>query len=134
MCLDESLCGLFQKQIRKLLIGIDPNDRDLSTMENLCNRIFTVFNQLTDLIFTDISYENRARLMFDAPSARFCSSTLTVLSIKMQTFDACLYILDGRFSLLHTLWIDVVSIRTSDKKFASEVSEKKIKSFHFSLF
>jgi hypothetical protein len=133
ICLDESHRDLFQKQIRKLVIGIDRNERDVSTMGKLYNRIFAVFHQLTDLTFTETSYESRARL-FNTQLTRCCSSTLTVLSIKVQSFDACLSILDGRFNQLHTLWIDVIQIRieSDEKEFANEVSEKKMKSFNVS--
>jgi hypothetical protein len=105
MCLDKSLSsGLFKNQITKLVIGIDANRDDLSTMRNICNRIFTVFNNLTHLIFYESSWKNIVRLFFEFPSPKFSSSTLLVLNIKVETFDVCLYILDGRFSQLHTLY------------------------------
>ncbi len=126
MCLDKSLSsGLFKNQIRKLVIGIDPNENDLLMMEKLCNCIFTVFSQLTDLIFSDASDINMVRLMFGVRSPRFCSSTLAVLSIKVQNSDACLYILDGRFSQLHTLRIDAAKIYLPEKEIPNQVSIRR---------
>jgi hypothetical protein len=72
-------------------------------MEDICNRIFTVFSNLTHLIFYDTLYQNIVRLLLGYGPPRF-SSTLLVLKIKAQIFDTCLYILDGRFSQLHTLY------------------------------
>ncbi|CAF4763527.1 unnamed protein product, partial [Rotaria sp. Silwood2] len=79
-------------------------------MKNICNYIFTVFINLTHLIFYDGSYINNARLLFDIPSSSFSSSSLLVLNIKVQTFDICLYLLDGRFNQLHTLNIELANI------------------------
>ncbi|CAF4535046.1 unnamed protein product [Rotaria sp. Silwood2] len=118
LCLftDENLSsGIFKNQITTLIIGIDPNENDLSTMENICNNIFTVFTNLTHLIFYNASYKNTVQLLFDFPSPSFSSSSLLVLNIKVQCFDMCLYILDGRFNQLHTLVIDLVNIHPPEE-------------------
>ena len=126
MCLDKSLSsGLFKNQITILVIGIDPNQKDVLTMLNICNCIFTVFSNLTHLIFYDISYKNNVRLILDFLPPRFSSSTLLVLNIKVQTFDSCLYILDGRFSQLHTLYIDAIKIDFSNNEIENQVSVKR---------
>ncbi|CAF5120884.1 unnamed protein product, partial [Rotaria magnacalcarata] len=74
------------------------------------NHIFTVFINLTHLTFYDAAYENNVRLLFDVPFPTFSSSSLSVLNIKVQTFDVCLYILDGRFEQLHTLDIELANL------------------------
>ncbi|CAF3937090.1 unnamed protein product [Rotaria magnacalcarata] len=95
---DERLsASILKNQITTLIIAIDPNRKKWSTMENICNQIFTVFINLTHLIFCDASYEHNARLAFKNPSPTFSSSSLSVLKIKVQTVDVCLRILDGRF-------------------------------------
>jgi len=123
LCLDKTLSsGLFKNQITILVIGIDPHPYDPSTMVNICNRIFTVFTNLTHLIFHDVSYENPVRLISVFLSSRFSSSTLLVLNIKLQTFAACLHILDGRFSQLHTLYVDLTKIYREEREIPNEVS------------
>jgi hypothetical protein len=123
MCLDKRLSSsLFKNQITKLFIAIDSNQDDLLIMENMCNCIFTVFSKLTHLIFNDVSYKNIIRLTLGFEPPRFSSSTLLVLNIKVQTFDECLYILDGRLSQLHTLYIDTNNIFLPEKEIPDQVS------------
>ena len=111
MCLDERLsASIFKNQITTLIISIDPDKNKRSTMNNICNHVFTVFINLTHLIFDDPVCESSARLSFDVPFPIFSSSSLLVLKIKVQTFDVCLYILDGRFEQLHTLDIELANI------------------------
>ncbi|CAF4970892.1 unnamed protein product [Rotaria sp. Silwood1] len=107
---DERLSCIFKNQITTLIISIDPDKKKLSTMENICNRIFTLFMNLTHLMFYDASCENNVRLLFNIPSPRFSSSSLLVLNIKVQTFNVCLYLLDGRFEKLRTLYIELANI------------------------
>ncbi|CAF4810828.1 unnamed protein product [Rotaria sp. Silwood1] len=75
----------------------------------MCNCIFSIFNKLTHLRFSESSYENYVPLLFDFPSRRFSSSSLLVLNIKIQHFSQLLYVLDGRFSQLHTLIVDLIN-------------------------
>ncbi|CAF5055349.1 unnamed protein product, partial [Rotaria sp. Silwood1] len=49
-------------------------------------------------------------LFDDAFLPTFRSSTLLKLNIRVQCFDDCLYLLDGRFNQLHTLCVDLVHI------------------------
>jgi hypothetical protein len=123
MCLDERLSsGIFKNQITTLIIEINPNKNELWTMENICNHIFSVFLNLTHLIFYESSYKNIVRLLFDLPSPKFSSSTLSVLNIKAQSFYVCLYILDGRFNQLHTLYIDFANIHSPSEEIENQVS------------
>jgi hypothetical protein len=47
-------------------------------------------------------------------SIRTCaSSILTKLTIKVSTFDDCLYLVDGRFNHLSTLIIDIEKMAIS---------------------
>ena len=111
MCLDERLsASIFKNQITTLIISIDPDKNKRSTMNNICNHVFTVFINLTHLTFYDAAYQNNARLSFDVRFPTFSSSSLLVLKIKVQTFDVCLYILDGRFEQLHTLDIELANL------------------------
>jgi hypothetical protein len=135
MYLDKSLSsGIFKNQITTLLIEIDPNQNDPSTMEIICNRIFTVFSNLTHLTFYDASYRNIVRLILDFPPPMFSSSTLLVLKIKVQNIAECLYLLDGRFNQLHTLQIDLIRIYHLSKEIENKVSVKKKKILDFFCF
>ncbi|CAF2143390.1 unnamed protein product [Rotaria magnacalcarata] len=108
---DERLVSsIFKNQITTLIISIDPDKNERSTMNSICNHVFTVFINLTHLTFYDAAHQNNARLSFDVPFPTFSSSSLLVLKIKVQTFDVCLYILDGRFEQPHTLDIELANI------------------------
>ncbi len=132
MCLDERLAsGIFKNQITTLTIEINPNKNKLSTMENICNHIFSVFLNLTHLIFYESSYQNIVRLLFEFPSPKLFSSTLSVLNIKVQSFDVCLYLLDGRFHHLHTFYIESVHIHPPDEEIENQVSFTKKKRICF---
>ncbi|CAF4065283.1 unnamed protein product [Rotaria sordida] len=127
---DERLISsIFKNQITKLIISIDSNKKKLYTMKNICNYIFTVFINLTHLIFYDVSYINNARLLFDIPSSSFSSSSLLVLNIKVQTFDICLYLLDGRFDQLHTLNIELANIFRPSREIENQRKIPNLKCF-----
>ncbi|CAF5125236.1 unnamed protein product, partial [Rotaria magnacalcarata] len=130
MCLDERLsASILKNQITTLIIAIDPNRKKWSTMENICNQIFTVFINLTHLIFCDASYEHNARLAFKNPSPTFSSSSLSVLKIKVQTVDVCLRILDGRFEQLHTLDIEMANMFASSEEIENQRKIPNLKYF-----
>ncbi|CAF4605006.1 unnamed protein product, partial [Rotaria sp. Silwood2] len=130
MYLDEKLISsIFKNQITTLTIAIDPDKKVWSTMENICNQIFTVFINLTHLIFCDASYKDNVRLLFKIPSPNFSSSSLLVLNIKVQTFDVCLYILDGRFEQLHTLHIELANTSSPSKEIENQRKISNLKYF-----
>lgn len=80
-------------------------------VENLLNKIFTVFISLIDLTLLESSYRNRVRLsLHDSPFPTFCSSTLVKLNIAVQSFDDRLVILDGHFNQLRRLDVDLHEI------------------------
>ncbi|CAF2399966.1 unnamed protein product [Rotaria sp. Silwood2] len=124
--------GIFKNQIIRLIIGINPNENDLETVENICTDIFTVFTNLTHLIFCDANYNNIVRLLFDFPCPRFSSSSLLLLNIKVQNFSQCLYILDGRFNQLHTLYIDLANIHPPDEEIENKRKIANLKCFFLS--
>jgi hypothetical protein len=78
---------------------------------NICYDIFTVFTDLITLVICESSYKNCVRLLFEnPPHPSFRSSTLRILKMKLQCFDDCLYLLDGRFNQLHTLIVDLTHV------------------------
>ncbi|CAF1402021.1 unnamed protein product [Adineta steineri] len=107
---DERLSSsIFKNQITRLIIGIAPDEIRCSTMEYICNLILTVFINLNELIFYDASYQYHIRLMNYTLCPNFSSSSLSILKIKVQTFSVCLYLLDGHFNQLHTLYIELAN-------------------------
>jgi hypothetical protein len=105
------------KQITELLItiGVDLKMKHHSTMKYISNHIFTVFKKLTHLTFSESSYQTMVGLSFASPPINFCSSTLLVLNVRIDSFPVCLYILDGRFNQLHTLIMETANIFPSEK-------------------
>ncbi len=128
ICLDENLSsGIFKKQIRRLIITTDRNEKRkyLLAIVKMCSRIFSVFNNLTHLMFSESSYENRVPLLFDVPSRSFSSSNLLLLNIKVQSFSQLVYLVDGRFNQLHTLIIDLINPAYTTKLIENKVSFKR---------
>ncbi|CAF3372367.1 unnamed protein product [Rotaria socialis] len=114
---DETLSsGIFKNQIRTLFITIDNDDDDsyedmVLSATSIVNYILNVFTGLIYLKFNESLYKNCARLLLDDEFLpTFRSSTLLKLNIRVQCFDDCLYLLDGRFNQLHTLCVDLVHI------------------------
>ena len=59
---------------------------------------------------------------FNVPPTSCVSSTLTKLIITAQTFDDCLYFLDGRFEHLSILIINIIKIKDSSSNVDNTVS------------
>ncbi len=86
------------------------------SVANICDYIFTVFACLITFVLYESSNKNRVRLNFDDSFLpNFRSSTLLKLTINLQYFDDCLYLLDGRFNQLHTLDVDLFDIHHPDE-------------------
>ena len=72
-----------------------------------------MFMKLTYLILHESSYKDCVRLNFDFEDSSFLhfhSSTLRKMKINIQSFNDCLYLLDGRFNQLDTLILDLVNL------------------------
>ncbi|CAF1638369.1 unnamed protein product, partial [Adineta ricciae] len=106
-----------KNQITTLTLSIDGYDGDCGRLEsiaNIFNCIFVVFARLTTLTLHESSYSNRAPLDFaDLLLSNFRSSTLLQLTLNVQCFDDCLRVLDGRFSRLHTLCVNLTNVNSS---------------------
>ncbi|CAF1512487.1 unnamed protein product [Adineta ricciae] len=124
--------NLFQNQITSLVIGIDPEKKNWTIVENICNNLFPVMNHLIDLTFCELSYKTLVRLLIDVPSPKFSSSTLLTLNIKAQTFNDCLYIPDGRFQNLQSLSIDLTNIDPSSRQIENQKKVPNLKCFNLS--
>ncbi|CAF2783665.1 unnamed protein product [Rotaria sp. Silwood2] len=102
-----------------LLITMDKNDdyyEMISSVENICNYIFNILTRLTSLTLYETSYRCPVRLNFYNPLPfTIFSSTILILNVRVQCFEDCLYLLDGRFNQLHTLYVDLVNIHCPRK-------------------
>ena len=88
----------------------DDYDDMLLAVGNIFDYIFKVFTHLMSLTIYESSCRSPARLIFnDSLPFHIYSSTILILNIKVQCFDDCLYLLDGRFNQLHTLYVDLVN-------------------------
>ena len=118
--LDENLSSeIFQSQITTVTLAINENDENYEMYESrtkIFNSIFVVFQRLTTLILDESSYKNLVRLNLTNPLLiNFCSSTLLRLIVNVQCFDDCLCLLDGRFPHLHTLYVELANIHSSNE-------------------
>ncbi|CAF4894152.1 unnamed protein product [Rotaria socialis] len=85
--------------------------------------ILSISKCLIDLTFTEriqISFSN-------LPSTNCVSSTLTKLKINVNTFDDCLYLLDGRLQHLSIMIIDIDEISDSSSNIDNIKNLPKLK-------
>jgi len=117
------LINIFFLDHQSALSHIDPNQIDSLTIdinqyEDKCRysdvnlliftHILTIFSKLKYLNF-DLFFDSFQRLSFvNSPPATIFSSTLLELHVSLIDFTDCLYLLDGRFSQLHTLRVKTV--------------------------
>ncbi|CAF3350183.1 unnamed protein product, partial [Rotaria socialis] len=114
MYLDEILSsGIFKSQITTLLITTNKSDDHHEaplSVEEICVDIFNVCTRLTALTLYESSHRSPLRFNFEELSPpNIYSSSLLMLNIRVQCFANCLYLLDGRFSQRHTLYVDMVN-------------------------
>ncbi|CAF4589421.1 unnamed protein product, partial [Rotaria sp. Silwood2] len=114
--IDESCSTSINKnQISSFIIDVTKYKKKSLTTDviaRILTHIFNMFSNLQYLNFcpSSIWYQ---RLLFDNPFPTMTSSTLLELHISLASFTDCLYILDGRFNKLHTLYVDILSISSS---------------------
>jgi hypothetical protein len=78
---------------------------------NLFTLILSIGKRLTDLTFSQwFCRKNSLISIFHMPSTSCVSSTLTKLNSDVNTFDDCLYLLDGRLDYLSALIINIFKI------------------------
>ncbi|CAF4181612.1 unnamed protein product, partial [Rotaria magnacalcarata] len=111
-----SSTSIDKSQILALVIGCSTYGKIISTNNmnaTILAHIFTTLSNLQCLSFCPSSTWNNL-LSFVNSSPGINSSTLLELDVHLVCFSDCLYILDGGFSNLHTLHIDIKCIKSSD--------------------
>jgi hypothetical protein len=82
--------------------------------------IFTMFTNLQYLNFGPCPIHDK-RLSIHTPPLTVISTNLLELHVCLDTFQDCLYLLDGRFNQLHTLCADIFYIHSSRLTIKNEV-------------
>jgi hypothetical protein len=88
-------------------------------------QIFTKFNNLKYLNFDPLAITDYNQLTFGVSPPNVFSSTLSVLRVVVDSYEDCLYLLDGRFKRLGALFVTVCSSNVSAlPKIDNKVSER----------
>ncbi|CAF4749240.1 unnamed protein product, partial [Rotaria sp. Silwood2] len=111
---DTKLRYLLTDQITHLNVHIIDEiitELDDENESNLFALILSMGKHLTDLTFNQwLCYKKSPISIFHMPLTSCISSTLIKLNIDVNTFDDCLYLLDGRLHSLSTLIINILKI------------------------
>lgn len=90
-------------------------------MKLIFTHIFAMFTNLKQLNFST-SPDIDQRLSFSNSSLTVYSSILLELRVIMQSYDDCLYLLDGRFDQLHTFGVNILTISSSRLSISNKVN------------
>ncbi|CAF3899991.1 unnamed protein product [Rotaria sordida] len=120
------------EQITCLKIDVkdEPKQPSPETLSIMFTLILSLCKRLIKLSFCQ-SNDRSTLCTFDLSSSNFNSSILTTLNIIVETFDDCLYLLDGRFNCLSILIIAVKIISYTSGTIDNTKKLPKLK--HFSL-
>jgi hypothetical protein len=125
MCLDKSpLFEVFNKKIQSLFITMvdkKKNRSESNSVTPVFTSILNVFNNLRYLNCHPFVESHLPQLSFDNKTPTFFSSTLLELHINVAEFNDCLYLLNGRLSLLRIFYVKINFFR-----FPSEVIKDKV--------
>jgi hypothetical protein len=116
-CLDEtSVIHTLKNQLLSFTIDTSVTQRSaINDNAIIFNHIFTVFTNLQYLNFGQSSdCDERLSFYFTRPSV-ICT-TLLELHVCVHKFFDCLYLLDGHFTQLRTLYVDVGMIVSMDRE------------------
>ncbi|CAF1559442.1 unnamed protein product [Rotaria magnacalcarata] len=131
---ENALTDLFKNKILSLTFNMNVNKKD-NDREHVNGIIF----QRIIKIFTNLQYLNfcpssiwYSRISLKAFTANLASTTLSELHVTVNDFDDCLYLLDGRFNQLHTLYVYVADIQSSQQTINNMENLPNLK--YFSLY
>ncbi len=119
-----SIIHRLKHQLLSLTLDIStPRTGHFSYVDNeiIFNRIFTMFPNLQYLNFGRSSMWDD-RLSFCSTRPTVISTNLSELHVCLKTFYDCLYLLDGHFTQLHSLYVDVSVINFMDRKINNKVN------------
>ncbi|CAF1179457.1 unnamed protein product [Rotaria sordida] len=125
---------IFKNQILSLIIDINTNGQQ-NISEDMIPIIFTyIFTTFTNLEYLKFNSSSIAcpRLSFYIPSSFINSSNLLELHVNLEYFTECLYLCDGRFNRLHTLYVNILRIQSSNLIINNTEKLPKLKYFSLS--
>ncbi|CAF1445879.1 unnamed protein product, partial [Rotaria magnacalcarata] len=100
-----SFIHVFKDQITHLSVKISDEIRNELRLKLLTDIYNCIFALIANLKYLDLSvndnYFLRRSLLSGLSSTTFSSSSIVHLNIKMNNFDDCRYLLDGRLTQLH---------------------------------
>ncbi|CAF4196107.1 unnamed protein product [Rotaria sp. Silwood2] len=106
---ETSIIRKLNNQLLSLTIDISTN----RTQDYLTNNNAIIFNRIFTM-FPNLQYLNFGRSSICDERLSFCFTRLTVIStnllelhVCLRSFYDCLYLLDGHFNQLHTLYVDL---------------------------
>ncbi|CAF4359039.1 unnamed protein product, partial [Adineta steineri] len=106
---DRLFTSAYKKQISSLILDVKASGGGYPTRDEnivLFTHIFNTFTNLQVLNVGPLSIWNQY-LSFRISPATVISSTLLELYVGLVDFSDCLYLLDGRFSQLHTFHVNM---------------------------
>jgi hypothetical protein len=107
------LHNLLIHQITHLNINVvnEPTTEVYEILSRTFVLILSLCQRLISLNFDQLLSDRMVPVyMWELPSISCMSSTLTKLKVNVETFSACLYLLDGRLNCLTTLIVNVTTI------------------------
>ncbi|CAF2114504.1 unnamed protein product [Rotaria magnacalcarata] len=132
---DTILFRLLTNQITQIQVNTVDNIREISEGNelNILSLILSIGKYLTDVTFTHWWHNQGITFSFFNLTSTTCvSSSLTKLIILVQTFDDCLYLLDGRLKYLSILIISIIKINDSSSNIDNTKKLPKLKYFSLS--
>ncbi|CAF4642625.1 unnamed protein product [Rotaria sp. Silwood2] len=119
---ESSLTYINKNQISSLVVNIKYEKLGSAegVRELIFTNIFTLFTNLQYLNFSIFAIYNK-RLPLQISSSAVISSNLLELNVCVENFVDCLYLLDGRFNKLSTLYVQISLIRSSSLTISNKV-------------
>ena len=109
---DTTLVRLLNRQITEL--SLNSYDNGVKSTDRQQLKVFAMIlfvgKHLCDLNFNQYILKNPSSLNL---GRSLSSSTITKLTVSVDFFDECLYLLDGRFESLSTLVIKITAVLDS---------------------
>ncbi|CAF3716482.1 unnamed protein product [Rotaria socialis] len=127
---DESSIYRFKNQISSLIIDIAESDEanSLEIIRFIFTHLCAMFTNLRYLNFGP-SLSKCQQLSLGTSSLAVVSSTISELHICVPCFMDCLYLLDGRFNQLHTLYVYITFIYVPQETINNKEKLPNLRSF-----
>ncbi|UJR34261.1 hypothetical protein I4U23_021665 [Adineta vaga] len=130
---DETILSIINR-ITNITVGIDTQETETYNEDeaNIFELILLHSKCLNDLTFRKSSREYQISPSVNIPNRKYLSSSLSKLNIEVNTFDDCLYLLNGCLPSLSTLIIYICKIYYSRLRIDNTTKLCKLKCFSLS--